>query len=527
MERLKFSPIEVYQFTASAKPTKEVKLDWSTFIDAALKLKEDPNKMGLPLLCECSEGYRARIQIREMKGLAGGSFKDVRFLATYANGVSEEFNDKDFEFNNFRISARITLSEIDTGKQISQANLDFQVYRNGNFRMGLGNLSKLNAPTTEAGTFIFDVVSGEYKPTSHIASLPFSVTQMMFMFLNPHRISEEGLYPAIEVENAELKLDTIKARFQFNGNIKSYEIAAGTFPEILAVEPELMPCYYIKKLDGIDPGLFENKQCKNFATHKKGPGRWPILMSSNGVVHITRCWSIEQLYTMYTRMMSFIREMHKESIIELGDFAPRTAVDIEKQKKPPKAVNYKIKKKEELIEILRRNGVHQMPIPTDGEGIYKSLLVDLVESKIKEKTEELIDAGLAELKENVEPDTEHRSSLDLEFTAYGRLEDRNMVDSKIEAARTAAELKYGRDAAELKENVEPDTECLMADEFLYSPTKPKVTQPPPGLGYSPKSKKIHIEDVALEAATAFRDKNVNTIIHKDLPPPGFHHCSGN
>ena len=487
MERLKFSPIEVYQFTASAKPTKEVKLDWSTFIDAALNLKKDPNKMGLPFPCDCSEGYNARIQIREMKGLAGGSFKDVRFLATYANGVSEEFNDKDFEFNNFRISARISLSEIDTGKQISQTNLDFQVYRNGNFRMGLGNLSKLNAPTTEAGSFIFDVVSGEYKPTNYTTQpLPFSVTQMMFMFLNPHRISEECLYPAIEVMNAELKLDTIKARFQFNGNIKSYEIAAGTFPEILAVEPELMPCYYIKKLDGIDPGLFENKQCKNFATHKKGPGRWPILMSSNGVVHITRCWSIEQLYTMYTRMMSFIREMYKESIIELGDFAPRTAVDIEKQKKPPKAVNYKIKKKEELIEILRRNGVRQMPIPTDGEGINKSLLVDLVESKIKEKTEELIDAGLAELKENVEPDTE-----------------------------------------ELKENVEPDTVCLMADEFLYSPTKPKVTQPPPGLGYSPKSKKVHVEDVAFEAATAFRDKNLNTIIHKDLPPPGFHHCSGN
>ena len=40
------------------------------------------------------------------------------------------------EFNNFRISARISLIEKDTGKQISQTNLDFQVYRNGNFRMG-------------------------------------------------------------------------------------------------------------------------------------------------------------------------------------------------------------------------------------------------------------------------------------------------------------------------------------------------------------------------------------------------------
>lgn len=453
MDGLKFSPMEVYQFTASAKPSKEMKLDWRTFIDAALKLKEDPNKMGLPL--PCPEEYRALIQIREMKGLAAGSFKDIKFLATYASGVSEEFNDKDFEFNNFRISARISLIEKDTGKQISQTNLDFQVYRNGNFRMGIGNISKLNAPTTTAG----------YTP-----SLPFSVTQMMFVFLNPHRISEDGLLQAAhELYKAELKFDTIKARFQFNGNIKSYELAAATFPEILTVEPELIYCYFIKKLDGIDPALFENKQCKNFATNKKGPGRWPILMSPNGVVHITRCWSDKQLYSIYTTMMSFIREMHKENILVLGDFAARTDVDIEKQKKRPKAINYKMKKKEELIEILRRNGVTQMPIPPDGEGIYKSLLVDLVESKVKEKTEALIDTALEDLmmKENVEPDT---------------------------------------------------TECLMADEFLYSPTKPKVTQPPPGLGYSPKSKKVHIEDVALEAATAFRGfRDVNTIIHKDTP----------
>ena len=451
--------MEVYQFTASARPTKEVKLDWFTFIDAALKLKEEPNKSGLPLLCECLEGYHARIQIREMKGLAGGSFKDVRFLATFANGVSTELNDKDFGFNNFRISARISLHEKDTGKQISQTNLDFQIYRNGNFRMGLGNLSKLNAPSIEASSFIFDGVSGD----KYFQPLPFSVTTVMFIFLNPQKISEDGLYryPAIEVETAELKLDTIKARFQFNGNIKSYDIAAGTFPEILAVEPELIPCYYIKKLDGIDPGLFENTQCKNFATHQKGPGRWPIMITTNGVVHITRCWSMKQLNTMYTRIMSFVKEMHQENAIEIGDFAPRTDVALIEKQKPPKAINYKMKKKEELIEILRRSGVYQMPIPTGGEGIHKSLLVDLVELNLKNQTEELIDAGLATL----------------------------------------------------KENVEPDTECLMADEFLYSPTKP--TQPPPGLGYSPKNKKICIEDVALEAANAFRDKN-NSIIHMPL-----------
>ena len=100
---LKFTPMEVYQFTASAKPSEEVKLDWFTFIDAALKMTEEPNKTGLPILCECLEGYHARIQIREMKGLAAGQFKDVRFLATFANGVSTELNDKDFGFNNFRI----------------------------------------------------------------------------------------------------------------------------------------------------------------------------------------------------------------------------------------------------------------------------------------------------------------------------------------------------------------------------------------------------------------------------------------
>lgn len=454
---LKFTPMEVYQFTASAKPSEEVKLDWFTFIDAALKMTEEPNKTGLPILCECLEGYHARIQIREMKGLAAGQFKDVRFLATFANGVSTELNDKDFGFNNFRISARISLHEKDTGKRISQTNLDFQIYRNGNFRMGLGNL---NAPSIKASSFVFDGVSGD----KYFQPLPFFVTTVMFNFLKPQKISEDGLlYPAIEVETAELKLDTIKSRFQFNGSIKSYDLAAGTFPEILTVEPELSPCYYIKKLEGIDPGLFENTECKNFATNKKGTGRWPIQMTTNGVVHITKCWTLKQLNTMYTTMMSFVKEMHQENTIEIGDFAPRNDVALIEEQKPPKAINYKIKKKEELIEILRRSGVYQIPIPRDGEGIEKRLLIQEIEANVKANTEELIDAGLESLKENVEPDT---------------------------------------------------TECLMAaDEFLYSPTKP--TEPPPGPGYSPKNKKIRVEDVALEAANAFRDKN-NSIIHMPL-----------
>jgi hypothetical protein len=165
---------------------------------------------------------------------------------------------------------------------------------------------------------------------------------------------------------------------------------------------------------------------------------------------------------MYTTMMSFVKEMHQENTIEIGDFAPRNDVALIEEQKPPKAINYKIKKKEELIEILRRSGVYQIPIPRDGEGIEKRLLIQEIEANVKANTEELIDAGLATL----------------------------------------------------KENVEPDTECLMAaDEFLYSPTKP--TEPPPGPGYSPKNKKIRVEDVALEAANAFRDKN-NSIIHMPL-----------
>ena len=406
---LRFTPLEVYQYTANAKSPHEA--------DVSVNLHTITNK-NLKTAAPIELGGGLFIQILEVKGLAPGNFKDIKFLATRTNGVSDEFNDRAFEFNSVRISARIYYVSHD--RQICSTNIDFQVYRNGNYRFGLGNLSNFKPEETPFPIIIRDGMLQWFEPDDNLLLRTF-----------------------------ELKFDTIKARFQFNGHIKASVNITGTiFAENIEHNPELSPHYHITKLDGIDPNLFSNHTCKNYQHYQKGPGRYPILITQTGVVHITRAWSMSQLNTMQDVLHNFIREMVRADIIQIDDdFAVNKELD--KQTKKRSGVNYRKKKREELVEILKRMNIHDMPIG-DGVGIAKNLLVDLVEKKVNEREhkemESLIDNAVACIeddKENQEwvfaadetlyspPQKRHHSNdvegVALEASASPVLLDRNAV----------------------------------------------------------------------------------------------------
>ena len=157
---------------------------------------------------------------------------------------------------------------------------------------------------------------------------------------------------------------------------------------------------------------------------------------------------MSQLNTMQDVLHNFIREMVSADIIQLDDdFAVNKELD--KQTKKRSGVNYRKKKREELVEILKRMNIHDMPIG-DGVGIAKNLLVDLVEKKVNEREhkemESLIDNAVACIeddKENQEwvfaadetlyspPQKRHHSNdvegVALEASASPVLLDRNAV----------------------------------------------------------------------------------------------------
>ena len=170
---------------------------------------------------------------------------------------------------------------------------------------------------------------------------------------------------------------------------------------------------------------------------------------------ILRAWSVQQIESMYEVICNFIQTMNEKDVLTLDGFADTT---IPRYTKKKRVMNFKTKSKEELIEILKRMGCTSVPIPPEGVGIAKNLLVSLAEQKATIKEEEITTKQEDEMED---------------------LLDHAMTD------------------LENKEN-----EDLFADESLYE---------------SPPAKKREvipvIEKIAMEASQVFRDKNINNIIH--------------
>lgn len=404
-DTVKFTPLKLQSYTAHGYPgtgTSTYTMDFDHVVSKDLRT-EAPISLDNGLC----------IQVVQFKGLGPGNFADTRLLMT-RKGISEEFNDATFDFNCIRVKARIIYQDC-------SSNIDFQVYRNGNYKMSLGNLKKFPG---EAGTF------------------PIMVRDGLLTWFSPT--------DSQSMKGFEFVFDTIFASFQFNGHPKDYQQVCGAFPENITAEPELDANYHIVKLDGIDPNLFLNTGSKNFARHKKGPGRWPIQITSSGVVMILRAWSVQQIESMYTVICNFIQTMNEKGVLTLDGFADITNRGYTKKKR---ATNFKTKSKEELIEILKRMGCTSVPIPPEGVGIAKNLLVSLAEQKAttikqEDEMEDLLNHAMTDL--------------------------------------------------ENKEN-----EDLFAEESLY--------ESPPA-----KKREVSIsaiEKIAVEASRAFRDKNVSSIIH--------------
>lgn len=408
-ETVKFTPLKLQSYTAHGYPyTTMYTMDFSHVVSKDLRT-EAPISLDNGLC----------IQVVQFKGLGPGNFADTRLLVT-RKGISEEFNDVTFDFNCIRVKARIIYQEC-------SSNIDFQVYRNGNYKMSLGSLKKFPG---EAGTFPIMVRDGLltwFSPTDSQ-----SMKEFKFVF------------------------DTIFASFQFNGHPKNYQQVCRAFPENITAEPELDPNYHIIKLDGIDPNLFLNTHSKNYGRVRKGPGRWPIQITSSGVVMILRAWSVQQIESMYDVICNFIQTMNEKDVLTLDGFADTT---IPKYTKKKRAMNFKTKSKEELIEILKRMGCTSVPIPPEGVGIAKNLLVSLAEQKATIKEEEITTKQEDEMED---------------------LLDHAMTD--------------------LENNKE--NEDLFADESLYESPPAKKREVIPA-----------IEKIAMEASQVFRDKNINNIIH--------------